>query len=159
MQKFVFKQININHIYWLYAIWLILNVSFALSPSSYGMALDAFGIDYNTVFGLPRPIRSDEWAVWTPYTQMAVNNDFERYYQSGLYQIDLRNFNQIPLLDWSLVFKPLIWGYFILPALRLHFTEGLFGRNTGGHTENTGGLLRYSFQPAYASYDDLQFYQ
>ncbi|WP_218970520.1 hypothetical protein [Haemophilus sp. HMSC068C11] len=115
MQKFVFKQININHIYWLYAIWLILNVSFALSPSSYGMALDAFGIDYNTVFGLPRPIRSDEWAVWTPYTQMAVNNDFERYYQSGLYQIDLRNFNQIPLLDWSLVFKPLIWGYFILP--------------------------------------------
>lgn len=115
MKNVFLKNININQIYWLYAIWLVVYVSFALSPSSYGMALESFGIDYNTVFGSARPIRSDEWAVWTPYTQMAVNNNFERFYQSGLYQIDLRNFNQIPLLDWSLIFKPLIWGYFILP--------------------------------------------
>lgn len=95
-------------------LWLAIYVVFALSPSSYGVALDLFGVENPGLFK-ERPIRSDEWAVWTPYTQMAVYNHFERFYDMSAYQIDLRNFNQLPLWDWALPFKPLTWGYFFLP--------------------------------------------
>lgn len=112
--KPIIGNITINKIFNILCFaYFILYTVFCLSPSSYGLALNMFGIEHNHLFGKARPIRSDEWAVWTPYTQMAVNNHFERFFIFPEYQIDLRNFNQLPLWDWALPFKPLTWGYFV----------------------------------------------
>lgn len=82
-----------------------------ITPSSYGVALANFGLPDTTFLGRPKPIRSDEWSVWTPHLQMAVNNEFQRFYSMPEYNIDLRGFNLLPLEDWMLPFKPFVWGY------------------------------------------------
>ena len=52
---------------------------FQLTPSSYALALQMVGVtDTGLLFGLPQLVRSDEWALWTLYVQIAVNNDFAR---------------------------------------------------------------------------------
>src|SRR5205807_5871118 len=56
-----------------------------------------------------------EWAFWTPFVQIAVNNEFERINETSPYQEDLRNFNALPLKDWGIVFKPQFWAFFVLP--------------------------------------------
>ena len=82
-------------------------VALAWTPSSYGALLDTLGASgEGLVVGEPREIRSDEWAVWTPYIQATVNNDFQRINETSIYREDLRNFNGLPLLDWALFFKP-----------------------------------------------------
>lgn len=66
--------------------------------------------------GEPRPIRSDEWMVFTPYIQIAVENGFATTNALSPYHENLRSFQALPLLDWSLLFKPYHWGFFVLPA-------------------------------------------
>lgn len=105
-----------------FTFWvLVLGLAYAaatLTPSSYGLALKSFfgAGTPGLVFGTPQPLRSDEWAVWTPYVQIAVNNDFLRTNGTSIYNEDLRNFNALPLLDWALLFKPQYWAFFIFPA-------------------------------------------
>ncbi|WP_051488204.1 DUF7657 domain-containing protein [Salinivibrio socompensis] len=83
---------------------LIPIVIFALTPSSYGAALSLFGFDgEGLIAGNPRGMRTDEWAVWTPYIQMAVLNGFERFNEFSTYHHDLRGFNAVPLVDWGLI--------------------------------------------------------
>lgn len=92
-------------------------VALAWTPSSYGALLDTLGASgEGLVVGEPREIRSDEWAVWTPYIQATVNNDFQRINETSIYREDLRNFNGLPLLDWALFFKPYFWPFFIVDA-------------------------------------------
>ena len=89
---------------------------FDLTPSSYGAALEMIGApEEGPVFGSPRPIRSDEWADATPLLQVCVRNRFQRINQTSFYREDLRNFYGLPLRDWSLVFKPQFWAFFVLP--------------------------------------------
>ncbi len=90
---------------------------FQLTPSSYAVALQMVGVtDTGLLFGSPQLVRSDEWALWTPYLQIAVNNDFARIEHVSPYEADLRNFNCLPLWDWGLVFKPQMWAFFVMPA-------------------------------------------
>ena len=100
---------------------------FYLTPSSYGYALELFGMGgEGLVFGQPRPIRSDEWAVWTPYIQSVVNNDFGRYNELSMYHEDFRGFNALPIYDWAMLFKPLMWPFLIFePARAFSFHHGL----------------------------------
>ena len=58
--------------------------------------------DTGLLFGFAQPDRSDEWALWTPYVQIAVNNGFARIEHISPYEADLRNFNALPLWDWGL---------------------------------------------------------
>lgn len=106
----------------------ILYVALAWTPSSYGVALGAIGLPREgLVAGMPQPIRSDEWVVWTPYIQIAVENGFQRYVESSVYGEDLRNFNGLPLLDWALPFKPQFWGFFVAdPAYAFSFSHAIF---------------------------------
>lgn len=84
------------------------------SPSSYGLVLRQIGLkDVGTVFGEPRPIRSDEWAVVTPLTQATVNNHFERINKTSFYEEDLRINFGLPIFDWGMIFKPTMWGYLV----------------------------------------------
>lgn len=104
---------------------LIYVAGFTWSPSSYGIALQQIGVlNAGPDIGQPRPIRSDEWAVVTPLTQVAVRNGFERINRSSLYEEDLRINYGIPLADWGLLFKPTLWGFFVFDpayAYSLHW--------------------------------------
>src|SRR5438067_6350424 len=47
----------------------------AFTPSSYALALRLFEDPPRSIsLGEPKEIRSDEWAVWTPYMQATVRN-------------------------------------------------------------------------------------
>jgi hypothetical protein len=83
------------------------------TPSSYALILDRLGVtNVELVLGVPRVIRSDEYYMVTPYFQIAVRNGFSRYNQLSPYKEDLRAFFALPLLDWSLPFKPQLWAFF-----------------------------------------------
>lgn len=106
-------------------IYSIFYIGNALSPSSYGIFLNEIGApSEGLVFGNPRTIRSDEWAVTTPFIQATVNNHFQRYNTTSPYKEDLRGFIALPLSDWSIPFKPTLLGFHILPpayAFSLHY--------------------------------------
>jgi hypothetical protein len=98
---------------------LALYVALAWTPSSYGLALQAMGAPgAGLVAGHPQGLRSDEWAVWTPYLQALVNNGFQRFNATSVYGEDLRNFNALPIHDWGLLFKPQWWGFLLLEPAR-----------------------------------------
>lgn len=91
------------------------------SPSSYGVVLTQMGVpDSGLVYGIPRPIRSDEWAVVTPLTQATVNNGFERVNKTSFYKEDLRINYGLPIFDWGLIFKPTMWAYLIVEPARAY---------------------------------------
>jgi putative flippase GtrA len=133
---------------------------FCLSPSSYGLALqEVYGGNLGLLIGSPKALRSDEWAVWTPYIQIAVNNGFSRINETSPYLEDLRNFNALPLLDWALIFKPQLLGFFVLDpawayslyhasifAVFLIGWERLFRRlGIGRSTAIMGALIAFFF--------------
>lgn len=89
----------------------------ALTPSSYGAAFGLLGLEPSgLILGSPRPVRSDEWIVLTPYFQIAVANGLDVVNKFSPYQESLRSFQALPLLDWGMLFKPYHWGFLILPA-------------------------------------------
>ena len=99
----------------LFLIFLVY-VGLCLTPSSYGLVLNMFGhAGEGLLWGHPRSIRSDEWAVWTPYFQSVVNNDFGRFNQLSMYGEDFRGFSALPIKDWGLLFKPLMWPFLMFP--------------------------------------------
>jgi hypothetical protein len=101
------------------AIVIALCVGYAsmeFTPSSYARVLKGIGVeDTGLLLGTPHQYRFDEWAIWTPLMQIAVNNHFERYNHTSPYGEDLRNFTPLPLLDWAIPFKPQQWVFFALP--------------------------------------------
>ena len=90
----------------------ILYVALRLSPSSYAISLQQLGAVETPLLGEPRGIRSDEWAVVTPLFQVAVNNDFQVTNATSFYGETLHTFIGLPLLNWGLLFKPLVWPFF-----------------------------------------------
>jgi hypothetical protein len=94
----------------------LIYVSFAWTPSSYGFVLDMLEANgTGPAAGTSQFVRSDEWGIETPYFQAAVRNRFRRVNETSFYGEDLRNFYALPLADWSLVFKPQLWAFFVLP--------------------------------------------
>lgn len=111
--RFIVVVLCVAAIYWL----------FALSPSSYGQVLINFEFEETgLILGEPRDIRSDEFAIWTPQIQIAVNNNFQRFNETSPYHEDLRTPYSIPLLDWGLAFKPQFWLFMVAdPAYAYSF--------------------------------------
>lgn len=99
------------------ALLCILYVAFALTPSSYSLAYEYLGLaPQQPLLGSARHVRTDEWMVFTPYIQIAVNNDFGQVNAHSAYHESLRTFQALPLRDWGLLFKPYHWAFFVLPA-------------------------------------------
>ncbi|MBH1508397.1 hypothetical protein I5U60_12315 [Stenotrophomonas maltophilia] len=99
------------------ALLCVLYVGFALTPSSYSLAYEYLGLaPQHPLLGSARYVRTDEWMVFTPYIQIAVNNDFGPVNAHSAYHESLRTFQALPLLDWGLLFKPYHWAFFVLPA-------------------------------------------
>lgn len=87
-----------------------------LSPSSYGQVLRDLKTPVDgVVFGEPRPIRSDEFAIWTPLVQIAVDQNFENRPVEKLTDQSLRTLMPLPVRDWGLLFKPTFWPFFVAP--------------------------------------------
>ncbi|MBN8893777.1 MAG: hypothetical protein J0I71_02935 [Rhodanobacter sp.] len=108
-------------IYWgLMAITVLLGLLYvgkAWTPSSYAITLNVLGVDApGPTFGQPRDTRSDEFFVQTPHFQTAVLSGLADTDRISPYDESLRNFMAFPTKDWSIVFKPALWGFIVLPA-------------------------------------------
>ena len=106
---------------------LILAVIFEVHGSSIGAwktyMPDQAGRDDGLLWGQDRPIRSDEWNLFTPlalsqyYNQFGVTSDIPRATETDLYIV----YGQ-PVRDWSIIFRPFQIGYlFLNPARGLSF--------------------------------------
>jgi len=97
----------------------------AWTPTSYSHTARILAIPrIHPVLGEARPIRSDEWAVATPYYQIAVANQFGPRNELSPYKEPLKAYFALPSRDWSMVFKPDLWGFLVLDpahAFALHY--------------------------------------
>ena len=94
----------------------IVYTCFELTPSSYGQVLAQIGAaEYGPTIGTAQYSREDEWAFVTPLFQASVRNGFRRFNETSFYREDLRMPNALPLRDWSLLFKPQLWLFFLAP--------------------------------------------
>lgn len=111
----------INARFWLALLVFILILIFKLHGSSINM-WDEYVSDYTegadkqgVIFGKPRPIRSDEWMVQTPYslsqTQTGLKNHNEMITIDG--QNMVIGYNS-PALNLATLAKPFTWGYVLL---------------------------------------------
>ena len=90
-----------------------------LTPSHYHDAAYLLGVEHvNPVFGGTRPARSDEWGVATPYFQIAVASDLGPRNLVSPYHEPLKAFFALPSRDWSMTFKPDLWGFLVLDPAR-----------------------------------------
>ena len=95
----------------------VLLVLFKISGSSIGMYNEFFpqdGIerDAYVLFGKSQGVRSDEYVVQTPYYFSQYYNHFGRTsYQMSLGGQDMIIGYNSPVLDISILAKPLVWGY------------------------------------------------
>lgn len=108
---------------WLFPILLliplVLLTIFKISGSSHGFYYNYFygdtSADPNLIAGKPRPIRSDEWLVNTQVTIAQASNNFERINDNVGNGQDMSLIIDAPYKDWSVIFKPHHWPFFVLP--------------------------------------------
>ncbi len=94
---------------------LSLYVLLGLTPSHYALWLRNIGVEnWKPLLGQARDIRSDEWAILTPLFQSAVRGGFKTTNQFSAYQESLKTFWALPILDWSLIFKPQLWPFWMM---------------------------------------------
>jgi hypothetical protein len=88
----------------------------AWTPSHYGKVLERIGAPQKgPAIGSARDVRSDEWAVLTPYFQIAVASGLGEQNATSPYHEPLRTFYALPTKDWTIIFKPQLWGFLIFP--------------------------------------------
>ena len=105
------------------AIILICTI-FELSGSSIGNYYNYLGNQYHTseelfqqgtLLGIPREIRTDEWATLTPFNFAQQFNDYNS--TSDIlrgYSTDVTTFYANPSFALATLFRPFLWGYIIL---------------------------------------------
>ena len=120
-EKNIFDKFANAFIKWRFFIFLIIFiicVLFKVHGSSFGYYNNYFPKnnyqDNSIIFGKYRGIRSDEWAILTPYYFSQKYNDYK--VDSNLMSIDGQNmiigFNA-PVKDITVLGKPLVWGYIL----------------------------------------------
>jgi hypothetical protein len=69
------------------------------------------GSDPRLVFGVPRPIRSDEWLVQQSWVVSQANTGFGEI--NGMFPggSDATVLSELPTWNWSSLFRPHLWGY------------------------------------------------
>lgn len=117
------KFANFSKSVWLFPFLLLIIFSifvvFKISGSSIGFYHNIlYGDskkDISLIYGQPQAIRSDEWLVWTQITISQSENNFPRFNEDLGSGRDLSLHFEIPTKDWSAVFKPQNWSFFVLP--------------------------------------------
>jgi hypothetical protein len=108
---------------WLFPILLFVIVCvltvFKVSGSSVGIYQQIFNgqgaKDANLIAGEPRLIRSDEYSIVTPFTISQAKTGFKRVNPLVGLGEDMSVLGDAPVVDWSTLFKPQNWSFFILP--------------------------------------------
>lgn len=123
MYKFIFK-----YRYWIALALLGFFILFELSGSSIAEWLKYWedtlsqGQGTNTLFGIPRAVRSDEWAVNTPIAlSQAYNMKGKFPYFGDVTRASLTDMFIVygqPVLDIAVIFRPFHWGYLLFGAAR-----------------------------------------
>lgn len=110
--------------YYIGVIFVLSCIIFNISGSSIAMwdtyvpnTTDIDGI----IFGIPRAIRSDEWAVNSPMALSQVYSSSKFQYFGHVLRGDVTDMFIVygqPVRDISVIFRPFHWGYLILGASR-----------------------------------------
>lgn len=123
-QKFA-AQARLKH--FLRSVWLfpailtlvlIILTSLRISGSSIGVYHSYFygqQKDPALILNIPRSIRSDEWVVNTQMTIAQKNDSFSKINNNIGNGEDMSVLTDAPYKDWSEIFKPHNWSFFILP--------------------------------------------
>lgn len=84
-----------------------------ISGSSTGTYWWTFGtgLDPNLIAGIPRPIRSDEWLVQQSWVVSQYYQGFPSLNGKFPGGFDVTILNNLPSHDWSVAFRPDLWGY------------------------------------------------
>jgi hypothetical protein len=98
---------------------VILLSTFRISGSSVGsFHLDLYGAnvpDKNLLYGQPLSVRSDEWLVSTPYTVSQSRFGYPQTNPTIGQGMDAAVLLDLPNKDWSELFKPQNWSFFVMP--------------------------------------------
>src|SRR6266545_7506635 len=111
------------HSIWLFpaviTVVLLLLTVFGINGSSIGTYNTLFygdgAKDRQLVLGVPRDARSDEWLVNTQMTIAQAEANYPRINENIGNGHDMSLGADAPYRDWSAVFKPHNWAFFILP--------------------------------------------
>jgi len=89
-----------------------------ISGSSAGANWAYFGAgdDPNLLVGYPRGIRSDEWFVHQSWVISQIQQGFPIINQTLPGGMDMSVALEAPVWEWSAIFRPHIWGYFLFGA-------------------------------------------
>jgi hypothetical protein len=120
--RYLYDKLKINWKIVLYPFILVVLLIpiyiFSLNDLSIGIYnIHFYGLDYkdpNLIFGQPRAIRSDEYIVATPWAiaqYQAKFSDNNLLFGDGL-NLTL---SQAPVKNWTIIFKPHFWAFFVLP--------------------------------------------
>lgn len=121
MRDKIFSFLKQHRIYIFPAVLVLILViltSLRISGTSIGVYQSFFygdSKDPSLIFGQPRQIRSDEWLV---NTQMAIaqeQNQFQRFNDNFSQPKDMSLLFDVPYAEWSALFKPQNFSFFILP--------------------------------------------
>jgi hypothetical protein len=100
-------------------ILLLLLTAFKISGSSVGVYRQVLygnsSHDPDLVYGKPRAIRSDEWLSTTQLIVSQSKNHFPRFNQDMGSGRDVSLLSEVPSKDWSTLFRPQNWSFFIMP--------------------------------------------
>ncbi len=97
---------------------LLVLTSLQVSGSSVGVYHSYFygnSKDPSLLLNTPRPIRSDEWLTNTQMTIAQKNDGFARVNHNIGDGQDMAITLDVPYKDWSTVFKPQNWAFFVMP--------------------------------------------
>lgn len=121
--KHIFLYID-KYRYIIGIVIIVLCTVFELSGSSIGNYYTYLGNQYHTseelvqqgvLLGIPREIRTDEWATLTPFNFAQKFNDYNS--TSDIlrgYSTDVTTFYANPSFSLATLFRPFLWGYIIL---------------------------------------------
>ncbi len=97
---------------------VLLLTAFKISGSSIGVYHDFFygpTHDSNLLINKPRTIRSDEWLVNTEMTIAQSNDNYQTVNKNIGRGEDMSVSLDVPNKDWSELFRPHNWAFFVLP--------------------------------------------
>jgi hypothetical protein len=107
---------------WLFPALLFVAVcslaALRISGTSVGMyhfTLYGGAHDPNLIAGRPQAVRSDEWLVTTPFTVSQSHFGYPRVNPAIGPGFDASVITDIPYSDWSEIFKPHHWPFFVMP--------------------------------------------
>ena len=90
-------------------------VASGLSGTSVGALAQPERADDALIVGAPQEIRSDEYSVRTPLILGQIERGFPARIETGIGEQDAAVLYYLPTREWSTLFKPQLWGYFVLP--------------------------------------------